>query len=200
LQFINKKRQPSAKYISELNSSGNKTIQEVYLFTAEEQKHLFTQILCNPTFVDYQKLSPALAKCFHTYFRLINKEEGHLEHGRRKVEVGAFEHLIGVDSLWRISFDGENGKARDDSRELLVDLHLRLGPRYEAAARRQIMQSFIDRSMSILMQASDDAQAPGAERRALSVIEALTEFLDRYEGKKPIKPELKAVAMQYSHF
>jgi hypothetical protein len=145
-------------------------------------------------------LSAGIAKCFHTYFRLINREEGHLDHGRRKVEVCGFEQLIGVDSLWRIAFEGDNGKARDDSRELLVDLHLRLGPGYEPAARRQIMQSFLDRSMALLAQAGNDNQAPGAERKALSVVEALAEFLDRYEGKKPVKPELKSVALQHAHF
>jgi hypothetical protein len=32
------------------------------------------------------------------------------------------------------------------------------------------------------------------------VIQVLSDFLDRYEGKKPVKPELKQVAMQYQHF
>jgi hypothetical protein len=62
------------------------------------------------------------------------------------------------------------------------------------------MQSFIDKSMSILVQASTDTASPAPERKALNVIEALAQFLDRYEGKKPIKPELKSVAMQYSHY
>ena len=136
MQFLNKKRHNSQKLSGEMSSCGNKTAQEVYLFTTDEQKHLFTQILCNPTFVDYKKLSAGLARCFHTYFRLINREQGHLDHAKRRVEVVAFEQLIGLDSLWSISFESENEKARDDSRELLVDLHLRLAPGYETAARR----------------------------------------------------------------
>lgn len=43
LQFINKKRHRSAKQLAEANSYGvGKTAQEVSLFTASEQKHLFT--------------------------------------------------------------------------------------------------------------------------------------------------------------
>jgi hypothetical protein len=52
LQFINKKRQRSNGYLSEAANYG-KALREVNLLTAEEQKHLFTKILCNSTFVDY---------------------------------------------------------------------------------------------------------------------------------------------------
>ena len=31
-----------------------RTTQEINLLTAEVQRHFFTQILCNPTFIDYQ--------------------------------------------------------------------------------------------------------------------------------------------------
>jgi hypothetical protein len=62
------------------------------------------------------------------------------------------------------------------------------------------MLSFLDRSMALLAQAGNEGQAPGAERKALSVVEALAEFLDRYEGKKPVKPELKSAALQHAHF
>lgn len=115
------------------------------------------------------------------------------------MEVSNFEHLIGLDGLWRISLESENEKARDASRELLVDLHLRLDSSYDPAAKRGIMQSFIDRSMSILLEASRADQGPSSERTALNVIQVLSEFLDRYEGRKPVKPELKVAAMQYQH-
>jgi hypothetical protein len=61
---------------------------------------LFTKILCNSTYVDYSQLSPGLSRCFHTYFRLINQEEGNLEASRKRVEVTNFENLVGMDSLW----------------------------------------------------------------------------------------------------
>lgn len=61
LQFINKKRYRPSKYDSSGHDKGG---IEVHLFTAEEQKHLFTQILCNEAVVDYRKLSSNLYKCF----------------------------------------------------------------------------------------------------------------------------------------
>ena len=77
----------------------------IYLFTDDEQKHLFTQILCNPTFIDFQNMSSALAKCFHTYFKLINIQSGHMEQFRSKLEVVDFQKLVGLDTLWQLSFE-----------------------------------------------------------------------------------------------
>lgn len=87
LQFINQKRK-----------SYNRG--EVTIFTPQEQKHLFCQILCNNSYVDYQRMSSGLAKCFHTYFKYINRDQGNLDISRKKVEVIDFEQLLGMDSLW----------------------------------------------------------------------------------------------------
>lgn len=53
------------------------------------------------------------------------------------------------------------------------------------------MQKFVEKAISILLEASSDLENGNAELRALSVIQGLAEFLDRYEGKRPIKPEMK---------
>jgi hypothetical protein len=58
-----------------------------------------------------------------------------------------------MDSLWSISFDSESEKAREEARELLVDLHLRLGASYKPDAKKGIMQALIDRSMALLLEA-----------------------------------------------
>lgn len=105
------------------------------MFTPVEQKHLFTSILCNSNKVDYKKITSGLAKCFQTYFKLINKDEGYLRIRRRKIEIRDFEQLIGLDSLWSISFDCDNEKARDEARELLVDIHLKLSTKYDLEAK-----------------------------------------------------------------
>lgn len=62
------------------------------------------------------------------------------------------------------------------------------------------MQGFIERSMSILGDATKSETGNDSALTALSVIQVLSDFLDRYEGKKAIKPELKPAAMQYQHF
>jgi hypothetical protein len=117
----------------------------------------------------------------------------------RKVEVLDFEKLVGMSSLWEISFDCENDRARDDSRELLVDLHLRQTHTCSPQQKNEIMQNYLDRSMGLLAAASSDLAQEGSASKSLSLIQGLIEFLDRYEGKKPVKPELKQMAMQYSH-
>ena len=64
------------------------------------------------------------------------------------------------------------------------------------------MQGYIDRSMSILQNATQtDAKGTAdKELTALSVIQVLSDFLDRFEGKRPIKPELKPMGMQMQQF
>jgi len=199
LQFLNKKRQRQVRNY-EAGAYSKSHYQEVSLFTPPEQKHLFTQILCNPTFVDYSKLTTGLSKCFHTYFKLINREHGFIQQQRKKIEVTKFEDMIGMDSLWQISIDSENERARDESRELLVDIHLRLDQSYEQAARRGIMEAFVDRSMQMLLDTSKEPRSEVTERKSLNVINVLAEFLDRYEGRKPIKPDYKPAGMHYTHF
>jgi hypothetical protein len=152
LSFLNKKRQRTSGHAQ--YGGYQRQVTEVHLLSGPEQKHLFTQILCNSTFVDYGKLSVGLSKCFHTYFRLINQQAGFLERSRKKIEVTDFAKLIGMDSLWSISFDSESDKARDEARELLVDLHLRLSADYESEAKKAIMQAFIDRCMVLLRASS----------------------------------------------
>ena len=60
------------------------------------------------------------------------------------MEVTEFDKLVGLETLWQLSFESQNEKARDESRELLVDLHLRLGTSYDLDQRREIMKKFVD--------------------------------------------------------
>jgi hypothetical protein len=48
------------------------------------------------------------------------------------------------------------------------------------------MRAYLDRAMSLLAEYQE-----GTERKARSIIQAVIDLLDRYEGKKPIRPELK---------
>lgn len=44
---------------------------------------------------------------------------------RKKIRVVNFENLIGLETLWKIAIESENEKSRDESMDLLVDLHLK---------------------------------------------------------------------------
>ena len=50
-----------------------------------------------------------------------------MEQFKKKLEIKEFEQLVGLDTLWQLCFESQNEKAREESRELLVDIHLRLG-------------------------------------------------------------------------
>lgn len=75
-----------------------------------------------------------------------------------------------MDSLWQISFQSQNEKVRDESRELLVDLHLRLDQGYKPATKKSIMQGFIDRSMNILKDSTKDNVKGDSVLAAQSVV------------------------------
>lgn len=64
-------------------------------------------------------------KCFHKYFKVINKQEENLEVTKRKMRVLNYNNLIGLDTLWRIAIESENEKSREECMDLLVDLHLK---------------------------------------------------------------------------
>lgn len=100
---------------------------EIYLFTEEEKKFLFTNILCNPQEVGASKISVSLVKCWIKYFKLINRAENQkLVYNKKVLRVKDFENLLGMDALWQIAIKSQNEKAKEASQELLVDLHLKL--------------------------------------------------------------------------
>ena len=41
------------------------------------------------------------------------------------MRVVNYDKLIGLDTLWRIANESENDKTREESMDLLVDLHLK---------------------------------------------------------------------------
>jgi hypothetical protein len=95
------------------------------LFTDDEKKYFFTKILCNKTYVN-AKVSYGQVKCFQKYFKVINEQEMNIEYLRKKMKVVAFEKILGLEALWTISIENENEKAREESMDLLVDIHLKL--------------------------------------------------------------------------
>jgi len=74
--------------------------------------------------------------------------------------------------------------------DLLVDLHLKFDTRVPNEEQKQIWVNFIEKCMSNLE----------SENTCLvcNTITLLGRFLDRYEGKRPLKPELK-VSQQFSN-
>ena len=43
---------------------------------------------------------------------------------KKKMKVINYKGLIGLETLWKISIESQNEKAKEDSMDLLVDLHL----------------------------------------------------------------------------
>lgn len=42
------------------------------------------------------------------------------------MKVVNYEGLLGLETLWKISIESTNEKAREESMDLLVDIHLKL--------------------------------------------------------------------------
>jgi len=65
-------------------------------------------------------------KSFHKFFKVINSHEGFLDQqSHKKLHVTEYDKLIGLETLRRIAVETENERSRDESMDLLVDLHLK---------------------------------------------------------------------------
>mmetsp|Transcript_4486 Transcript_4486/g.6712 ORF Transcript_4486/g.6712 Transcript_4486/m.6712 type:complete len:183 (-) Transcript_4486:4974-5522(-) len=137
-------------------------------------------------------MGSGMAKFFFQLFKLINRQEKSIRH-TIKIEVISFDRLVGLDSLWKILFNCKNDKVIEDTRELLVELHLKLTNNQEhtAEAKARITLAFVEKSMQMLIKVGENE---GSQQKVLSILSSLTDFLDRYEGKRPIKPEMKVGA------
>lgn len=164
--------------------------REYHLFNEEERVHFFTKILCNPTYGDFGKISAGQVKCFHNFFKVINRSIGVIESSQKKILVKEFAKLHGLDTLRHIAVESENDRSREDSMNLLVDLHLKFDSQITPPeVQAKIWQDFIDHCMSELESPKDNVVSNN--------ITLLSKFLDRYEGKKTQKTEMK---QQYNQF
>ena len=112
-----------------------------------------------------------MAKCYHTYFLMINKAEGALKTNKF-MRVTDFAKLKGMESLWRLCLDAQQAKAREYCTELLINLYLR----QMQAVEPTLIQEFVDKCMENITKDG--------------VITILSTFLDRYEGIKEIKVDV----------
>ena len=142
------------------------------MFTTEEKKFLFNEILCSS--VTKSNASIPLAKCFNHYFKQINKTDKSLKQIGRKSRVANYNGLSGLRSLWEVSLKAENAKVRELCQNLLVDMHLKLEQPDD-----NIPAQFVDHCM-------DNCNEEG-------MVSLLSLFMDRYEGKKDLRVDSSAI-------
>lgn len=89
-----------------------------------------------------------------------------------------------MDTLKRIAVESENERSREESMDLLVDLLLKVdNQKVTIEEQHKIWSEFVDENMHLLD--SDN------EVLVSNTLQLLSKFLDRYEGKKTLKPEMK---------
>ncbi|CDW78729.1 UNKNOWN [Stylonychia lemnae] len=159
-----------------------------FIFNDEERKYLFTKILCNPTYVN--KMSYGQVKCFQKYFKIINSQEENMEIQRKRMRVINHDKLIGLDTLWRMAVESENEKSKEESMDLLVELHLKFDQSLSIPEQHKVWLGFINKCVKNLDSADDNLVA--------NTIQLLSRFIDKYEGKRPLKPDV--IQPQYQNF
>lgn len=98
--------------------------------------------------------------------------------------VSEYEKLIGLEPLRQIAIESENERTKEDSMDLLVDLHLKFdAEKITVEHQSKIWGDFIQSCMQQLDSADD--------RLVSNTLQLLSKFLDRYEGKKTFKAETK---------
>ena len=129
---------------------------EQHIFTEDEKKFLFSNILCNPAEVDINKVSLSLVKVFTKYFRQINKAEGNINMLNKKIKVLKFNDILGIETLWKIALHSPNEKVKQVVHELLVDLHLKFDHQNVTIEHKtKVISHFIEQCMKELE--TDDA-------------------------------------------
>lgn len=66
------------------------------------------------------------------------------------MRVVKFDSLIGMETLWRISIECENEKSREESMDLLVDLHLKFDQQVSYDEQLKIWTNFTENCMKNL--------------------------------------------------
>lgn len=147
MAWINKQRFQQF-HSQSTNYYGNQLItQEQHIFTEEEKKFLFTNILCSPG--DVKGMPVSLVKVFHKYFKSINKAEQNLAFHKKKIKVIRFDQLIGMDTLWQIALHAGSEKVKEVVHELLVDLHLKFDHANATMEHKTaIINAFVERCMN----------------------------------------------------
>ena len=62
--------------------------------------------------------------------------------------MNSFDEIIGLESLWQLAFDSMSEKTRQDSRQMLVLLHLKLSRNFTVEDKREVMNKFLEKCMS----------------------------------------------------
>jgi hypothetical protein len=73
------------------------------VFTPNEKKFLFTEILCPFAHAKKENINFGLATCFQSYFKAINIQEGSIHNERKRMRVVNFQQLQGMAALWAIA-------------------------------------------------------------------------------------------------
>ena len=137
--------------------------------------------------MDASQISINLVRCWISHFKFINQAENQsLLYDSKRIRVRNFENLQGLNALWEIATKSKNEKAKEASQELLVELHLKLDREtLDMGYRMKVIQYFINQCMEQLK-----PEQGGSDKRG--IIQLISTFLDRFEGIKPLKPELLA--------
>jgi len=177
-------------FVRWVNKSRDKGYQEeTFIFSEEERLYFFQKILCNPTYVDFRKMSFGQFRCFQKYFKVINQQNQALRQSHSTFKVVNFKELLGVGHLWDITIQSEVDRTRDEAIDFLVDVHIRQDPRVPPEEAKEIQQGFLEKCFQVL-------EDPDMITCYHTPIQLIIKLLDKFEGKKPIKPELK-ISMHY---
>lgn len=93
------------------------------------RKEVFQKIFCNSKYLNFEKINLQGFNCFKRLFLIVNEEDKTLlvqKGGEERVTVLNLNNLQGLDSLWSIAIMSENSRVKEQCRDFLVDLYLKI--------------------------------------------------------------------------
>lgn len=153
---------------------------KTYVIADTLMRNFFSNVLCDEAQMDnFKNFTPETFTCFEKYFEIINEKEENIRGERNAWRVLKFEGLIGYNVLWKILMNCNNEKVQKDVKNLLVNVHLKLGT-LSADEKLEIWQSFIGRWMECLQAYSQSKD----QDLLVNCMSLLNMFIVRFDGRK----------------
>lgn len=101
-----------------------------FLLDERRRTDVFQKIMCNNNELDCTRLGIEGFRCFKMLFLNVNAEHRHINHNPKTdsfevIDIVHFQNLLGLDTLWSIAIQSKDSKVADESRNFLVDIHLK---------------------------------------------------------------------------
>jgi hypothetical protein len=160
-----------------------KAKERSFLLGDTVRKEVFQKIFCNEKYLNFERTNNQGFNCFKRLFLIVNSEERTLEGQDERLAVVNLNGLQGLDGLWSIAIMCENARVRDQCRDFLVDLYLKIKAK-SPQQKKQVNELFPQRCFAHFKNANG---RPDHQLNCLALIKC---FITRFDGDHIVEEDM----------